>query len=163
MRRNVDHAYKEWKKQHQDPMREKDKWETYKKLRKEYFNSIKRAKISSWNEFCRDTTDIYELNKIIQNKKLNQVSMMETCTSAKESINMLMENHFPGSTDINADLQSACNKADPDMHKHRVAKVGLQAPCSVQESIGDPAINIGELSSIKFINPTEVRRAFNDM
>ena len=163
MRRNVDHAYKEWKKQHQDPMREKDKWETYKKLRKEYFNSIKRAKISSWNEFCRDTTDIYELNKIIQNKKLNQVSMMETCTSAKESINMLMENHFPGSTDINADLQSACNKADRDMHKHRVAKVGLQAPCSVQESIGDSAINIGELSSIKFINPTEVRRAFNDM
>ena len=163
MRRKVDHAYKEWKKQSQDPMRVNEKWETYKKLRKEYFNSIKRAKISSWNEFCRDTTDIYELNKIIQNKKLNQVSMMEGCTSATESIKVLMDNHFPGSTDIDADLQSACNKADLDMHKHKVAKESLQAPCSVQETTGDSAINIGELSSIKFINPTEVRRAFNDM
>ena len=163
-RRNVDHAYMDYKTyKDKDPTKEREKWETYKNLRLEYFKNIKRAKTNSWNEFCRETTDIYELNKIIQNKKQNQVSMMEGCTSAKESINVLMDNHFPGSTDINVDLQPACTKADLDKHKQKTAKERPQASCKVQETRGDSAINIGELTSIKFINPTEVRRAFNNM
>ena len=142
MRKKVNKAFKNWEKCTQDPEKQREKRKAYTDLKKEYFKNIKKAKAESWRNFTHECTDIYELNKIIQKKQMNHISLMKGCTTAEESLNVMMESHFPGSIELKeGDL------TDTPRSSHR-------EPQSVKLEV---------MNELKFLDPHEVMRAFNDM
>ena len=84
MRRNVDHAFKEWKKHSQDPMKQSEKLKAYKELRQKYNKNVKRAKTSAWNSYI-----IYAREQIgidlITKKDFNHPSKITETVSSVES------------------------------------------------------------------------------
>jgi ribonuclease HI len=73
-----------------------------KQARKEYHKVIRRAKRRSWKDFCEDVTDVKkaaQINKIIQaqeNKALGIVNKDGLALDPKETLNHLVNTHFPG-------------------------------------------------------------------
>ena len=77
-----------------------EKYDAYKSIKKEYFKTVIKSKISSWEKFTSECEDIYKLNKIIFKKQQNSISMMESCNTGLQSSNILLDTHFPGSTQL---------------------------------------------------------------
>ena len=157
LRKRVDNAFKHWKRNFQDPIKEKENRDSYTALKKEYFNEIRRAKAASWKKFTHECTDIYNLNKIIQRKQLNQVSLMEGCISAKESLRVLMDNHFPGSKEVKTDLLSETTGANSTSSGDSVSTGLPHNRAELKTSYLD------ESDHLKFLDPGEVKRAFHEM
>ena len=100
LRRKVRNAEKAWKKlcSNNGANRENtlNKYEAYKSIRKDYITSIKKAKTSSWRSFTSNSVDIYQLNRIIFEKQINSISMMEDCNTAEQTSKILLDAHFLG-------------------------------------------------------------------
>ena len=63
--------------------------------------------------FTSECVDIYQLNKIIFKKQLSSISMMESCNTAEQTSKILLDAHFPGSTEI-GQIHPTGNQVDMD-------------------------------------------------
>jgi hypothetical protein len=82
-----------------------DRWEAYKKLRKNYQKACVRPTVS-WRTFTADQvfhSQAARLNKILQRKAYNKLGLLtkndgSLTENLAESYQLLMEEHFPGSS-----------------------------------------------------------------
>jgi hypothetical protein len=108
----------------------------YVTLKMDYAKMIKEAKINTWQKLLTESQDIYRLDKIIHKREQNNISLLEGCSSAKESISVLLDNYFPGSSQTTEEEEEVNN---------------------------DKWIFNKDLLSINYINPEKVKEAFQDM
>ena len=79
--------------------------EKFTALRKTYSKEVKKSKKDSWIEFCgsfENIKDISSFNKIISKKKSPTLGLLKnidgsSTNSGLETLNLLMDTHFPGS------------------------------------------------------------------
>ena len=105
-------------------------------LKNEYAKMITSAKANTWQTLLSDNDEIYKLDKVIHKREQNNISLLDGCTSANESLSLLLETYFPGSSEL-TELE--------------------------EEVINDKWVLNKDLSSIKYINPAKVKEAFLDM
>ena len=82
---------------------------------------------------------------------------MEGCTSAKESLRVLMDSHFPGSKEVETETRSETSGANRTSSGDSMSRGLLQNRAEIKTS------NLEESNLLKFLDPGEVRRAFQDM
>ncbi len=91
--------------------RREDSFQLLKRARRDYSNLLRRTKRKSWQTFCNDAMDVKRvalLNKIVQNRERKEVGLIKPsdgsfCMTPEESLNCLLDTHFPGSTGLQAD------------------------------------------------------------
>ena len=84
MRRNVDHAFKEWKKHSQDPMKQSEKLKAYKELRQKYNKNIKSVKTSAWRTYITYAREQIGID-LITKKDFNHPSKITETVLSVES------------------------------------------------------------------------------
>lgn len=136
----VDKYHAAWKKLSSYPNTTKatidEARKNYVTLKNDYAKMIISAKANAWQTLLTDSKDIYKLDKIIYKREKNNISLLEGCTSAKESLSLLLDNYFPGSSEI-TEVE--------------------------EEGINNKWVFNKDLSSISYINPMTVKEAFLDM
>ncbi len=108
----------------------------YKKLRQEYICAIKKAKKASWHKFISEV-DIYLLNKILKSKDSKKVSLMQHGNSildADESLELLMETHFPSC--VRPELPKLCPD-DVFCTLQELQKLNFPSMVQLQEALKD--------------------------
>ena len=80
----------------------------YKTLRREYKSAIANAKIDGWNKFTSEIDNPSDVSKLIRtfnNSTNNALGLLkndqgEYCNNPEESLSILLEQFFPGHTDV---------------------------------------------------------------
>jgi hypothetical protein len=83
-----------------------DRWDAYKKIHKNYQKACLKARTVSWRTFTADQVSNSQaagLNKILQRKAYNKLGLLtknngSLTENLAESYQLLMEEHFPGSS-----------------------------------------------------------------
>ncbi|CAA9998748.1 unnamed protein product [Nesidiocoris tenuis] len=81
-------------------------WDTYKRSLTAYNKALRKARRSSWRNFCGGLEDVSaasKLQKVLSREGPGHISLLERAdgsftTSTQETLEVLMETHFPGST-----------------------------------------------------------------
>ncbi|MEO1413498.1 MAG: hypothetical protein AAFW73_26705, partial [Bacteroidota bacterium] len=79
-------------------------WEQFHDCRKEYRRLVRRAKREHWQNFCEEADTPPKasfLHKVIQGRTNQEIGLMKkpdgaTCRDGKESIQTMVDTHFPG-------------------------------------------------------------------
>ena len=141
-----------------------DNIDKYKSAKKSFNRNIRRAKRSSWVQFCdsiKSPKQISKLDKIIRNGKPQNIGLLEKpdggfARSVKETIDILMNTHLPGS------------KNCQDNGFDNLGNLGMGNPSTQTRSdLMDENSNLGktlyDLNFDSFINETKVKRALNSL
>jgi len=89
--------------------RTQEEWDSYRNLKKVYGRLIRKAKRSSWRDFCSKAEkagDISKIIKIMRPKPTVGMSLFKrqgTTLSPRETLSNLMDTHFLESTEIDED------------------------------------------------------------
>ncbi len=95
--------------------------------------------------------------------------MMEGCNTGIQTINVLLDNHFPGSTPLGKSLQSTSSQVNMDEPSPEHDAESLQATCPEQVAEGEVSnhqYNIvldKYLEDLSFLHPLRVKEAFDNM
>ncbi|CAB0018431.1 unnamed protein product [Nesidiocoris tenuis] len=81
-------------------------WDTYKRSLTAYNKALRKARRSSWRNFCGGLEDVSaasKLQKVLSREGPGHISLLERAdgsftTSTQETLEVLMKTHFPGST-----------------------------------------------------------------
>ena len=96
-----------------------DLWQEVKQLRHNFTKLIRKGKQKSWQNFVTDvesTSEMAKLNKIINRESKPKVGLLkknnEMASSTKESLKILMDEHFPGNENagVESEANSNCSK-----------------------------------------------------
>ncbi len=82
--------------------------DAYKNLRREYKSAIANAKIDGWNKFTSEIDNPSDVSKLIRtfnNSTNNALGLLKNdqgnyCNNPEESLSILLEQFFPGHTDV---------------------------------------------------------------
>ena len=108
----------------------------YVTLKNEYAKMITSAKANAWQKMLTDNGDIFKLDKLIYRREQNNVSLLYGCKSASESLAVLLDNYFPGSSEL----------------------IEVE-----EEVVNNNWVLNKDLLSINYINPVKAKEAFLDM
>ena len=142
MKTKMDTNYNTWKKFVANPTASTSTREQARKefvtAKHDYTKMVKSAKRNAWNKLISENVDIYSLDKIIHRRSQNNISLLEGCTTAKESLAVLLDNYFPNSKRVPREL----TQEEPYVNKY---------------------VSNKELADISFITPIKAKEAFQDM
>lgn len=94
-------------------------WDDYRISLTEYNKEIRRAKRKSWRNFCSEITELpsgARLHKILSKTHTNRMGLMEkpdgtTTVNEGETLKLLAQTHFPGSTIVEPNTMTTFNHA----------------------------------------------------
>jgi hypothetical protein len=86
-------------------------WDSYRRALTEYNKALRKAKRSTWRDFCgkvNDTPTVARLHKILEKDHSNGIGELkkpngEFTQSEDETLQLLLETHFPGCMTTNED------------------------------------------------------------
>ncbi|XP_047987120.1 uncharacterized protein LOC125226978 [Leguminivora glycinivorella] len=89
-------------------------WETYRKALNEYSKEIRKAKRASWRRFCEEienTPQGARLHRLLSKTRTSQVGLLKRqdgsyTVSEMETLELLVETHFPGAALSNSSRDS---------------------------------------------------------
>ena len=93
-------------------------WEIYKETLTKYNKAIRRAKRNAWKTFCQEiesTTTCSRLNKVLSKDPINPIGTLQYpdgsyTKTGKETLDILLGAHFPGSTSIQSTMTAQEDK-----------------------------------------------------
>ena len=108
--------------------------------RRKYTNFIQKQKRSSWRTFteeCKTIQDLSRLNKIMQRKENNSLGILLNndstfCRSPEETMNLLLDTHFPGSSDP---VEEDCVSTQDQIYNIKAESVSFITPRKVRLAI----------------------------
>ena len=80
-----------------------EEWAEIKKVRVQWTNTMSRAKRAAWREFTSEVNsipDAAKVNKVLNSNPTHDVGLLKKrdgtmCTSSEDTVNVLLEEHFP--------------------------------------------------------------------
>ena len=146
--------------------------ELFNSAKSEYHKAVRKAKRQSWQKFVgsiNDPKNMTLLNKVIKrqtNIPLGLLRKNNGCfvNSAKDSINLLMKNHFPGSESLPLckDLASL-KQTNNTQFKGGNERSGYVQPSSTfsSQNSNNHFCTMGDISQNSFINEYKVKKSIN--
>lgn len=100
-----------------------NEWTTYSETLTEYNRALRKAKRDSWRRFCEDVESVSEaarLQKIMAKNPINPMGSIKKPTgeftnTGKETLEVLLETHFPGSLIVNPE-NAHCQQNPERLH-----------------------------------------------
>jgi ribonuclease HI len=153
-------------------------WDTYVQARKSYAANIRKSKRQSWKKFTSDTDNLKsaaQLEKIIQNSESSMVNILKDkhgklAKSPKESLEILLGEHFPMSTPYNPELSAVDQwlqsletpKPVPDLNWISITKIkNALASFGPNKAAGPDSLKPKVLQELPNIMLAAIKRLFS--